>query len=183
MSIIRDNRKLEVGACYHFYNRGNRKEKFAFDDEDYLTYVSILDKSFAKYSQKLIAYSIMPNHYHLEAQISHDTKDMVSAIRYFSSASARYFNVKYSKVGHMFQDKYKHRRVVDDYDLVKLSRYIHRNAIDAELVKDVKTWKWDSCAQYLGLHRNPCCSVDKGLVLKHFKNSSEYQKFLLAKKL
>ena len=76
----------------------------------------------------LIAYCLMPNHFHLLVK---QTEEMTidSFMQSFCTRFSLYFNRKYRRVGPLFQGLYKAVRIVSDEQLLQLSRYIHRNPI------------------------------------------------------
>lgn len=77
---------------------------------------------------KLIAYCLMPNHYHfLLHQNSENGID--TFMNSFGSRYTRYFNKKHKRVGTLYQDVYKAVRVTSDEQLLHLTRYIHRNPL------------------------------------------------------
>ncbi len=77
---------------------------------------------------KLLAYSLMPNHFHFEVnQNAPETIDI-----FMNSLCTRYtmyFNNKYSRVGHLLQGVYKAVSITLDSQLLELSRYIHKQAL------------------------------------------------------
>jgi putative transposase len=79
----------------------------------------------------LLAFCLMPNHFHLLVkQIKPDSID-----RFLSSIGTRYtmyFNRKYKRVGPLYQGVYKAVPVYSDEQLLQLSRYIHRQALNLQ---------------------------------------------------
>jgi putative transposase len=78
---------------------------------------------------KLLAYCLMPNHFHLLV------KQRASFLidRFMQSLTTRYtmyFNRKYKRVGGLFQGVYKAVLVDSNEQLLHLSRYIHKQALD-----------------------------------------------------
>ncbi|MFA5933574.1 MAG: transposase [Microgenomates group bacterium] len=76
----------------------------------------------------LIAFSLMPNHFHLLIK----QKSAGSIDKFMNSLGTRYtmyFNKKYKRVGSLYQGVYKAVLIVTDEQLLQLSRYIHRQAL------------------------------------------------------
>ncbi len=79
-------------------------------------------------SVQLLAYCLMPNHFHLLIKQKEET--VIS--QFMNSLCTRYtmyFNRKYKRVGGLYQDIYKAVLVESDEQLLYLSRYIHRNPL------------------------------------------------------
>ncbi len=99
----------------------------------------------------LLAYCLMPNHFHLLVK----QKDADTIDRFVNSLGTRYvsyFNRKYRRVGPLFQGLYKAVRVTNDEQLLHLSRYIHRNPIIlASQDTPLRIYTYSSYPQYLGL--------------------------------
>ena len=77
-------------------------------------------------SVELLAYCLMPNHFHLLIKQT----DALSIDQFMNSLSTRYgmyFNRRYDRVGHLFQGTYKAVLVESEPQLLHLSRYIHKN--------------------------------------------------------
>lgn len=89
---------------------------------------------------------------------------------------SEYFNLKYERVGPLFQDSFKAVKVETDSCLLRLSAYIHQNPVVAGLVKDLNDYSYGSYLDYAGL-RNGILS-QKELVLGMFKNIKEYLDFV-----
>ena len=60
------------GEIYHTINRANARLQIFFKEEDYQLFKSILEDGVEKYDMKVLAYCIMPNHFHLVLQPTKD---------------------------------------------------------------------------------------------------------------
>jgi putative transposase len=75
----------------------------------------------------LIAYCLMPNHFHLFLK----QKSAGTIDKFMNSLGTRYvkyFNRKYKRIGSLFQDVYKAALITSEPQFLHLSRYIHRQA-------------------------------------------------------
>lgn len=145
---------LEHGH-YHIYNRGVDKRDIFLDDQDYKTFLSLLKSylgpppspspstdspyktekpSLLKHRHamnltseaKLLAYCLMPNHFHL--LVKQNTPHAITKlIRRVATSYVTYFNQKYDRSGTLFQGTYRAVLVQDEPYLLHLSRYIHLN--------------------------------------------------------
>jgi putative transposase len=62
---------------------------------------------------------------------------------------AYYFNKKYSRVGHIFQDRYRSESIENDAYLLSVIRYIHNNPVKAVITKRSEDYAWSSYNKYL----------------------------------
>jgi REP element-mobilizing transposase RayT len=137
-------------------NRGNACLQIFFDDADYYLFINALHIFSLRYKIVVIAFSIMPNHFHLflydpEGKLSEFMHDMLSTF-------ASNYNRKNNRVGHVFQGRFK-SQVVDSSRYARdLSRYIHLNPVNTrqyveasieEKAKLLKEFRWSSLAYYL----------------------------------
>lgn len=135
---------------YHIYNRGNGQQNIFQTKEDYLFYIKRLESNIKKHNIELICYTLMPNHIHLLAKQTTD----VPIHRFMSSlhtSYSMYFNKKYTRVGHLFQDRFKQVIVDNDSQLLYLTKYIHRNPVEAGITKLIADYPWSSYHEYTRL--------------------------------
>jgi len=143
----------DVDAYYHIYNRGVNKAPIFLDAQDYGVFMGLLkrylgneiakdesNREYPNYAEglDLIAFCLMPNHFHMMVYQKDNTKAMESFMRSLSTAYTRYFNKKHKRVGHLFQGVYKASRISNEPYLLHISRYIHMNP------KDYKNWPYSS---------------------------------------
>lgn len=155
---------------YHVYNRGVEKRRIFLDAQDYRTFLGILKKyltgeqtehtanrhKFTNLSGEveLLAYCLMPNHFHL--LLYQSAPDGVTKLmRRVMTGYVMYFNGKYSRVGGLFQGRYKAALINADAYLQHISRYIHLNP------QDYKTWPYSSLSLYIGTKRLSWVNTEK----------------------
>lgn len=109
----------------------------------------------------LIAYCLMPNHFHFllkqNSATAIDTFMNSLCLRY-----VKYFNTKYKRVGRLFQDVYKAVTVESESQLLYLTSYIHRNPIMSKKQKSASpevVWRAyfsqpSSLSEYLGQRKS-----------------------------
>jgi REP element-mobilizing transposase RayT len=113
----------------------------------------------------LIAYCLMPNHFHLLIKQNSDVSISVLMLKLCSGFS-KYFNKKYDRVGSLFQDQFKAVLINKNEQLLWTSLYIHENPLKAEIVNDLSKYKWSSYLDYIGLQNNNICK--KEIILEQF---------------
>lgn len=178
---------------YHIYNRGVEKRTIFADNQDYEVFLHFLKYYLSEKNEainhplfeienlkpikirplknlhnevELIAYCLMPNHFHL--LIKQITRDgMTKLMRALSTSYAMYFNHKNNRVGTLFQGKYKAVMVKKDSYLLHLSRYIHLNPLGTG--SDPVHWPYSSYSYFLGTKKADW--VKPQIVLDFFKRS------------
>ncbi|RKQ34268.1 transposase [Oceanobacillus halophilus] len=172
-------RKLRVwypGAMFHITSRGNRRAAIFYDENDQRAYFDILEQARIYYPFHLHAYCLMTNHIHLQLEtINHHPKDIMKML---NSRYALYFNKRHRLVGHVFQGRYGAELIETiDYEL-EVSRYIHLNPLEAEMVNKPEEYRWSSYRAYVLGEENPHVRTER--ILGHFKEPREvgYRRFV-----
>lgn len=138
--------KSESGF-YHIMVRGINRQDIFHDDEDRRKYLSVLKKYGEKCGCNIYGYCLMNNHVHL---LLREIKDPIESIMKRIGASYVYwYNNKYDRVGHLFQDRFKSEAVEDENYLLSVIRYIHQNPLKAKFGKGLD-YKWSSYNEYIG---------------------------------
>jgi len=164
------------GATYHITARGNRRGNIFFEEQDYLKYLEILEEARSKYPFILHSYCLMTNHVHLQLEtIDHHIKDIMYTIH---SRYAIYLNQRLDMVGHVFQGRYGAEMILSDDYFLEVSRYIHRNPLEANIVKKPSDYPWSSYSSYVNLNENPHTNTSK--TYSFFKDPVQlnYQSFV-----
>ncbi len=152
------------GGVYHLIQRGNNKE-FIFNKMEDKEYILNLIKEYRNIMGfELYGYVIMSNHYHLIIRISEaPLKDIMHRI---NNKFSRYFNIKYKRSGHVFENRYKGILVIDDRYLLSLLRYVHQNPVNAKMCTRVEDYFWSSDKYYR--YNNATDMVDIDFILDIF---------------
>jgi len=180
-------------AFYHLYNRGVENRNIFQDKQDYKVFLHYLKRYLTEppdfpdevrprwrsdlYEKlNLIAYCLMPNHFHL--MIKQFSKEAITEfMRAFSNSYVRYFNEKYERVGPLFQGSYKAVLVETEPYLVHLTRYIHLNPVELDGVRPatrsdlVRNYPYSSYGDYLGKRKTSW--VHPGEILSFFKTAQK----------
>lgn len=139
-------KRVDVGGeVYHVLNRSNARVQIFDNDQDYKQFVEILEEAVLKYNMRLLAYCIMPNHWHLVLYPKVDG-DLQKFMSWLSNTHTRRWHVSKNSVGqgHLYQGRYKSFICEQDLHLLTVLRYVERNAKTANLVKMAEEWKWSS---------------------------------------
>lgn len=181
--IPRHCREKADYSTYHVIQRGNGKIDIFLTNDDRCQFLRMLDKAKDKYGFLLYGYCLMSNHVHL---IVYDNGADISEIMKSVNVSyVSYFNNKYQRSGHLFQDRFKSQMVTQDRYLLALSRYVHNNPVKAGLVDHSGHYNWSSYNIYAGISNDPGKNklVDKEFILSFFSDdiedaAAEYIKFM-----
>ena len=140
--VARGNRIEYYGAYYHVIQRGVNQEHIFQSPGDKSHLLEILSDSKEQYDFKLFAYVIMDNHYHLLIQTLNIPISKI--MHQVNMKYAIYYNTKYERVGHVFENRYKGILVQDDTYFITLIKYIHNNPVAAGICNSMEEYKWSS---------------------------------------
>ncbi len=187
-------RKFTEGGIYHVYNRGVEKRNIFIDDQDYAVFLHLLKYYLSPIDLKeghplmqfqnfkvirprplanmekeidLIAYCLMPNHFHLLIK-QHTINGVTRIIERLLTTYAMYFNKRYDRVGYLFQGPYRAVLVENESYLLHISRYIHLNPIELTRAPLVN-YPYSSYTYYLGLKHASWLKTK--LILSYFDRS------------
>jgi REP element-mobilizing transposase RayT len=181
----RDYKIVGQDGYFHIYNRGNNLQDIFLDNEDYKTFILKLKQNLfpdgsAKRtrplpngSYSLLSYCLMPNHFHLLLRQNKEYPPNALLLRLCTGYS-KYFNKKYKRTGHLFQDKYKLINVEDDAQLLWLHAYINLNPIIDKCTESMEKYKWTSYHEVTGIPTGFC---DKSFIFEKLKDPLEIKKF------
>ncbi len=148
MEMPRKERRKSASGIYHVMLRGINHQQLFEDEEDYLRFLSILRECKEVSEYKLYAYCLMGNHVHLLLQEGKEPLDLI--FKRIGSRFVYWYNLKYQRVGHLFQDRYKSEAVETDAYFLTVLRYILQNPMKAGLEETPGTYGWSSYAAYAG---------------------------------
>lgn len=162
------------GAMYHITNRGNRRSSIFLDDKDRHKYLELLEETRSAFPYILHAYCLMTNHTHLQIEtIQTHPKEIMHML---NSRYAMYFNKRHELVGHVFQGRYGSELIDSRQYFLEVSRYIHLNPVEAEIVKHPIDYPWSSYSVYLSQKPNQLVSTEK--ILSCFADPELYSSYV-----
>jgi len=132
---------------HHVTQRGNRRERVFFGDDDYELYKDLLAEQCRKQGVACWAYCLMPNHVHLIL-----VPDRAESLgRALGETHRRYsgaINARLRVTGHLFQSRYG-SVAMDEEHLLAAARYVSLNPVRARLVAHAADWRWSSVGAHL----------------------------------
>lgn len=184
------------GHIYHIYNRGVQKHPIFFDNWDRGRFLEALQyyqfsgpkPRFSIFRKtkiyrtelkdplvKIVAYCLMPNHFHLLIQQISEG-GITEFVSKLSNSYTKYINTKYDFVGPLLQGEFKAVLVESDEQLMHVNRYIHLNPVSALMVRDLTGYKWSSYPEYIDDNHSKICYPDP--VLELFPSKEKYKEFI-----
>ena len=184
---------MEKDIIYHLYNRGNNGQNIFFNPENYLFFLHKVRKHLYP-NCDIIAYCLMPNHFHFMIQGNSDSEKMKkygnSMLNAFSenlrimlSSYTQAINKQENRTGSLFQQNTKIKSLSDifygriskmgsiGYDYYCF-HYIHDNPVQAGLVSKIEDWEFSSYRDYTGLRQGSL--INKNLALHILSQDSEF---------
>jgi len=133
------------GYVYHVLNRANARDCIFSNDKDYRTFEALLEDAVEKFDMRLLAYSIMPNHWHLVLYPKNDG-DIVSFMSWLTITHTKRWHLEKNNTGegHIYQGRYKSFICQNDTHFITLVKYVEQNALKAKLVEKAENWRWSS---------------------------------------
>lgn len=205
---------------YHIYNRGVEKRKVFLDKDDYFRFIHDLfefnDKASAnnlyyyrlpflksyevephkiskekrKVLVEIIAYCLMPNHFHLFLR-EKVKGGIVAFMQKLGTGYTMYFNQKYQRVGGLFQGRFKAAIVDQQAHFLYLPHYINLNPLDIksyswrhkritnakQTLKFLESYRWSSYLDHIGKKNFPSI-ISHNLFKELFGTPQEYRQSL-----
>ncbi|MBM7615041.1 transposase [Alkaliphilus hydrothermalis] len=163
----RKPREKSKTGIYHIILRGINRQNIFEDEEDQLEFLKTLRKYKVLCGYQMYGYCLMTNHVHL--LIKEIDESISNSIKRICGSYAYWYNNKYDRVGHLFQERFKSEVVKDDQYLLTVLRYIHQNPSKAGLIKNIEEYDWSSYKEFIGDSQ----VVDIDLVLSLFSKDKD----------
>lgn len=132
-------------TIYHVINRANARLPIFFKEKDYQLFESILENSRERFDMRILAYCLMPNHFHLVLWPNEDNGLQRFMQRVTVTHTQRWHSQnKTIGTGHLYQGRYKSFIIQEDDHLLSVIRYIERNPLRSNFVKKAENWNFSS---------------------------------------
>ncbi|MEN6411766.1 MAG: transposase [Veillonellales bacterium] len=146
--MARCARKKSASGIYHIMMRGINRQDIFLDDEDRCRFLATIKRVKENGNCAVYGYCLMGNHIHL---LLHEEKEELSVImKRIGTSYAWWYNQKYDRVGHVFQNRFQSEEVETEAYLLGVLRYIHNNPVKANLAAKPEEYRWSSCQAYFG---------------------------------
>ena len=141
--MARTARASVGGVCYHVINRGNACGRVFHKEDDYGAFVALLGQACQRLPLRVLAYCLMPNHFHLVLW-PHGDGDLSHWMQWLLTSHVRRYHRHYQGSGHVWQGRFRAFPIQRDEHLLTVLRYVERNPLRANLVKRAEQWAWSS---------------------------------------
>lgn len=130
---------------YHVLNRGNGRAEVFHKQDDYAAFLKLLQEASERLPMRLLAYCLMPNHFHLVVWPRRDG-DLSRWMQWLLTSHVRRHHRHYQTSGHVWQGRYKAFPIQDDEHLLTVMRYVERNPVRAKTIpiRKAQRWPWSS---------------------------------------
>jgi putative transposase len=148
----RTARRAPAGVIFHVPNRGVGRRQLFNDGGEYAAFERcIAHAQSAVPGVDLLAYCLMPNHWHLVLQPWAD--DALGRFMHrLTGTHTRRWQGHRAAVGdgHLYQGRFKSFPVQADGHFLTVARYVERNPLRARLVTAAHLWPWSSLGRRAG---------------------------------
>ncbi|MFH1006815.1 MAG: transposase [Candidatus Latescibacterota bacterium] len=185
---------------YHFYNRGNNRQKVFFERDNYLFFLRGLKKYVCELVDILV-YSLLPTHYHILGRVKPETqiqapqiqtsvtqtsevlktsevsRAVSRAMQKFGISYTKAINKRFERVGALFQGQFQGKPVQDYSHLLNLCVYIHANPVKDGWVALPEDWEFSNYLEWMNLREGTL--VNRGFIEDNFGTPDEYHKLVM----
>src|SRR5947207_9395233 len=140
-------RVVATGLPHHVTQRGNRRQRVFFDDDDYRVYRALLAEGCRAAGVEVWAWCLMPNHVHL-ILVPSDPDGLRRALARVHRSYAGTIQARRKRTGHFWQGRFG-AVAMDDEHLAAALRYVSLNPVRARLVERAQDWRWSSTRAHL----------------------------------
>jgi putative transposase len=165
-----------ISPYFHYYNRGVNRDDIFFSSENYEYLIQTFFRFLPSYPVELIAYCLMPNHYHILLRQNESKAGSAFIQRVFNSYTQA-INRRYNRVGTLFQGSVKNRNVDDEAYIVEVIRYIHLNPVYAKIVKNPAHRHYSDYLEWIG--KKPTQRTIGAEISLLFEDGDNYEKYAL----
>lgn len=129
----------------HVLNRGNARAQVFHTEDDYAEFVDLLNQARERSGVGVLAFCLMPNHFHLVTQVT-DVGQLSAMMQRWMTTHVRRVHKRRGTEGqgHIWQGRFKSFPIQQDAHLLTVLRYVYRNPVRAGLVADPFDWRWSS---------------------------------------
>jgi len=165
-----------AGGYYHIYNRGVDGGLIFFSPANYEYCLRLVKRYADKYGVTVIAYCLMPNHYHFLLRQEAETP-ILRFINVLFNAYVQAVNRQQHRRGPLFESRFKHVVVERESYLIHLCRYIHLNPVAAGLVRRPEYWLYSNYRDWIGMRQGTL--KDDVFIREWFASPEDYRRFVL----
>ena len=146
----RPQRAAAGGYVYHVLNRANARMTIFENEGDYGAFEKALGESVQRTATRLLAWCVMPNHWHLIVWPRNDG-ELSQFVGWLTLTHTQRWHAhrRSTGSGHVYQGRFKSFPIQEDEHFYTVARYVERNALRANLVRRAENWPWGSLSRWL----------------------------------
>jgi len=163
-------RMVIPGCPHHVIQRGNRRQKVFFSDQDKRAYITILRKMTVRYGIQIWAYCLMDNHVHLVV-VPETEESLARGIGETHKKYTNMINLREGWKGYLWQGRFLSYPLDEKY-LYSVVRYVERNPLRAGLVQKPEDYKWSSAVAHIFRIQDPLLS--ESFLYSHIEDWAAY---------
>ncbi|MBI1876938.1 MAG: transposase [Chloroflexi bacterium] len=160
---------------YHLYNRGVNRANIFTTADNYIYLLRKVKSLLTEIPATMIAYCLMPNHYHFVMRQEGEIALSQFIARLFQTYTQAY-NRQQNRTGPLFAGRFRCIQIDSDEYLIHLCRYVHLNPVAAGLVAKPEDWPYSNYLEWIG--RRQGTLVDRDLVKGYFATPEAYINFV-----
>ena len=145
--MARIARVVIPGIPHHITQRGNRRQRVFFRDDDYRLYRRLMSEFCSMHDVRVLAYCLMPNHSHLVLTPA-AADGLHKAVGEAHRRYTRHINSTHGWHGYLWQGRFA-SFPMDEAHLYRAVRYVELNPVDAKLCSRPEQWPWSSAKAHL----------------------------------
>lgn len=146
--MARKPRCIRQGEFYHILCRGNDRKELFKAQGDFSFFLIALSRYSSRSSVSIYHYCLMTNHAHFLMKCDNSDEGITHLMHDLQTAYAVYFQKRYGRTGHVFENRFKDHLIEDEAYLLECGRYIERNPVRAGMVREAHEYEWSSFRYY-----------------------------------
>ena len=127
--------------------RGINRQEIFLEEEDNIKFIETLKKYKEIFGYDLFGYCLMGNHLHL--LLKENKESLGTIVQRICSSYVLWYNKKYGRIGHLFQERFKSEPVEGDTYFLVVLRYIMQNPVKAGIVSKAQDYKWSNYKDFI----------------------------------
>ena len=175
---------------YHFYNRGNNRQVVFLERDSYLYFLHGIKKYLCP-RMDILAYSLMPTHYHILGRIkptsevsetSEVSMEITSitvslAMQKLGISYTKAINKRFNRVGALFQGQFQGKPIQHYHHLLSLCLYIHTNPVQGRIVAQPEDWEFSNYLEWMQLREGTL--ANREFIIENFGTPDEYKALMM----
>ena len=164
----------QKGSIFHIYNRGCNKNNIFYNIDNYDYLIKKIIRSYKKFNVSIIAFCLMPNHYHF--LLRQDSEIPISQwLRSLFIGYTLAINKQQNRAGTLFSGRSKARLINDEKYFQHLIFYIHHNPVKTGFVAKMEDWEYSNYHECIGIRNK--YPYNKSIIEDSFGSQMGYMDF------